>query len=308
MNRTMEYLKEHRKRIIPYLASIGLMGAVFTFFFNYWLQRPPQIIESLCENQENPKEVETLFPKFSWKIDRLNLYGSQTGAVVQVGSTPGEADLWNYELNDSRDLVTFDENMTAGSLIAGKQYYWQVMARVAKGNVATSWSRGTFRIAPWVGPSGSKGPGGSEIIQATDKDPESKTHANVKDPEPELQEVPADQKRVVTHSLTNLVEFKSTLLSSLDKTTVQESATLIVDCVNKHLQKTARSAVKVVVIFENLKTTNQANNATEQEYTLELIVTDTQGSIFFPDRQQTHAAAPTPALVQLRERLCRALE
>ena len=123
-----------------------------------------KITNLTCEYQESPLSVETVCPRFSWKLesDGRNMY--QTARHIIIAESPsdlksGKNPVWDSGMVNSDDSQLVEYG--GAELKPGKTYYWKVRVQVSD-NKISDWSKiGQFTIgllsescwnnAKWIG-------------------------------------------------------------------------------------------------------------------------------------------------------------
>jgi len=115
-----------------------------------------QPVDLRCNARINPLGIDDLTPRLSWQLQSSGTGTSyrgerQTAYEIQVGSSPGTADLWDsgVVLSANTDIIYGGQPLTTG-----KQAYWRVQVHDGNGNwsvwsASARWSMGLLSTNDW---------------------------------------------------------------------------------------------------------------------------------------------------------------
>ncbi len=109
--------------------SFFLYGVLILSFISSCKKEILEPNDLLCEFQANPKSVENVTPRFSWKLNDTLKESSQEAYQVLVASdikilNKDKADIWNSGKVESEQSHLV--NYLGKELVSGKKYYWKV--------------------------------------------------------------------------------------------------------------------------------------------------------------------------------------
>ena len=111
-------------------------------------------VDLCCALRVNPLGIGDANPRLSWQLqsDGTSRGEIQSAYQIQVGSTPGAADLWDSGKVASSQTV--DIVYAGGPLTSGEQCYWRVRMYDGSNNVSAwsataQWSMGLLSPTDW---------------------------------------------------------------------------------------------------------------------------------------------------------------
>jgi len=133
-----------------YVVGLGIPAVLALAWHIIWSliihNSPPDVRLIQCEGEVNPITVNNLTPRLSWITFDSDHNSSQSRAVIQVGTQPDTANLWDFEYWGEQDNVIYNLDGRARELEWGKRYYWRVRVWDNKNKPSISWHRGYFQL------------------------------------------------------------------------------------------------------------------------------------------------------------------